>query len=298
MKPYFIEPGEKTQAVLGINACNYYEQTGRMGSGFCVASDKRVYFKGTSYYGGGYKKTVEDRVVDIHSIKGSGFSLRRKMSTVSLVICLLAAIIIGIVGVSLFVEAQGKSVWLGGNAYYEYSTDTALQNFAIGLLIVTGILLLIVFIGFVNKQRIFWIAFEGGVIAYNAMYFSENEITEFQKQLNIAKENYMSMYPVQPTQYAQPVQYAEPTQYAQPVQYTEPMQYTQPVQYAEPTQYTQPVQCAEPMQNVQSIQPMPTPQYNSMTDELMKCKNLLDSGAISPEEYEQMKKKILEMNNF
>ena len=151
-----------------------------------------MYFKGTSYYsnGGGYKTSIEDRVVDISSIKGSGFTMRTKMSPVSLVICLVLAIIIGITGIVLFVDAQDESYW-NGYIYIEHSADTALQNFAMGLLVITGILLIMTFIGFFNKKRLFWIAFEGGKIAYNAMYFNENEIIEFQRQLNMPKENYI-----------------------------------------------------------------------------------------------------------
>jgi FtsZ-interacting cell division protein ZipA len=115
----------------------------------------------------------------------------------------------------------------------------------------------------------------------------------------------------QPRQYAQPQQpvqaqpqYTQPRQYAQPQQPVQAQpQYTQP-QYSQPQQsvqaqpqYTQPRQYSQPQQP-EPAQPAPKASSNTISaavavEAILKYKELLDMGILTPEEFEAKKKELL-----
>ena len=125
--------------------------------------------------------------------------------------------------------------------------------------------------------------------------------TTVQPQAQYTQPQYAQ--PQQPVQ-AQP-QYTQPRQYAQPQQPVQAQpQYTQPRQYAQPQQsvqaqpqYTQPRQYAQPQQP-EPAQSAPKASSNTISaavavEAILKYKELLDMGILTPEEFEAKKKELL-----
>ena len=75
VKESFIEPEENLVGILGTNTAKTFFSTGVLGNGFAILSDKRMYFKGRCYVraGKGFFKKMEERVVDLNDITGTGF---------------------------------------------------------------------------------------------------------------------------------------------------------------------------------------------------------------------------------
>lgn len=76
LKSLFIDSSEKQIATLGSGYLQNFISTGAVANGFCVVSDKRVYFRGKCYYKSGtyYRQTKEERTVDLKDITGTGFT--------------------------------------------------------------------------------------------------------------------------------------------------------------------------------------------------------------------------------
>lgn len=79
VKQLFIDSTEKQCAVLGGDYLMNYLSYGVLSKGFCVVSDKRVYFKGKCYYKNQnkYNSATEQRIVDLKDITGTGIFHRK-----------------------------------------------------------------------------------------------------------------------------------------------------------------------------------------------------------------------------
>ena len=53
LRSMFVDANEQQIAVLGGNYLSNFLATGTIEKGFCVLSDKRVYFRGKCYYKSG-----------------------------------------------------------------------------------------------------------------------------------------------------------------------------------------------------------------------------------------------------
>lgn len=75
LREILVDPSEKFVSVLGNNYVQSFLNTGYIGNGFAVLTDRRVYFKGTCLYKQGkkYVKRNEERILDIENVTGSGF---------------------------------------------------------------------------------------------------------------------------------------------------------------------------------------------------------------------------------
>lgn len=83
IKECFMEQEENLVGVLGANTLKTFLSTGVLGNGFAILSDKRMYFKGRCYVraGKGFFKKMEERVVDLNDITGTGFVHNKNVVT-------------------------------------------------------------------------------------------------------------------------------------------------------------------------------------------------------------------------
>lgn len=99
LKNLFIDSNEQQVAVLGGGYLDNFLATGSATRGFCVVSDRRVYFRGKCYHKTGkfYKSTSEERTVDLKDITGTGFVESRPFSLLLFNIIATAALFLLIV---------------------------------------------------------------------------------------------------------------------------------------------------------------------------------------------------------
>ena len=132
-------------------------------------SNKRVYFKGKCYVraGIGFKSAMEERIVELKDVAGTGYTIVKNPTFLVLTILAIAGMLIGL----FFGMSVGDIL-------------TATIAFVIGL-IFTGIFL----IAHVrSRKRVFEIAFAGGQIAFDTAFYKKEELISFQKALHLAKE--------------------------------------------------------------------------------------------------------------
>ncbi|MDE6679534.1 MAG: zinc ribbon domain-containing protein [Ruminococcus sp.] len=161
----FFSSNEREIAVLGSSFLMNYISAGKISSGSCVLSDKRVYFKGKCYSreGGRLIKTAEESTVDIKDITASGFSYSSKAG-IFILGCFFAILtFIMLIFISTF-----------GDFFY------------IGLLATIATFI----VHSLTKVKLFYIAFAGGKIAFKASDYSHGEIQRFQKKLRLTIDAY------------------------------------------------------------------------------------------------------------
>ena len=75
VKESFSGPEESLLGILGTDSAKSYFSTGKLGNGFAILSDKRIYFKGRCYVreGKGYSKKTEERIVDLNDVTETRF---------------------------------------------------------------------------------------------------------------------------------------------------------------------------------------------------------------------------------
>ena len=165
IKNIFVDKNEQMIASLGGGYITNYLKTGDISKGLCIVTDKRVYFCGNCYYkeGGRYKQSSEERIIDLKDVTGSGTVHESPVLLPLLgLACFLGAPIIG---------SNGSS---GG---------------AIFMVILSFVLIIV---SVLRKKDIFSIEYAGGAVAFTASDYNKEETIQFQKNLRMAKDKYVS----------------------------------------------------------------------------------------------------------
>lgn len=175
-KDYFVDSSEKQITVLGGSFLHNFISNGDLSNGFCVVTDKRVYFKGKCYYKEGkhYRRSTEERTVDLKDVTGSGFMEAKNISF------LFLAVAFAIAGFLItFFVCSGLNapvgVGIGG-----------------GLFIAPCAALIPVILYFVLRMKLFEISYAGGKIAFKSTSYGKAEMQQFQKDLRKAKDDFNS----------------------------------------------------------------------------------------------------------
>lgn len=228
-----VNSNEKRIALLGGKYLRNFLGTGSLEKGFCMLSDKRVYFKGKIYNDSGkgfkfFSSVNEEKVVDLADVTGTGFSRQRYF-------------ILKIIGVlTIAVAAAGFYFAFRGDA--EYEKDSQMYFIAAVRMVNAVIPAIIDIIAYYFFQaKWFEVSFAGGKMAFKASNYSKREIRNFQKMLRRAKDK-----------------------------------------------------CVENMNRAYVKENEVSEENNiSVTDELKKFKELLDSGVLTQQEYEEQKVRLL-----
>ena len=199
-KRFFSNPNEKLITTLGNSYIQNYFANGSISRGFAVVSNRRAYFRGTSYeisYDNRGKKrvnkTARSRIVDLKDITGTGYDSTRVVSYlwsgwIMLIIALVLAIM---VGNNITMTEYGSS------GYHSYSYNSyGISQSGVRILSAVAIVLLFgaliaFFAYFRSRLTLISIQYAGGEIAFNVNWFPQAEMDDFQKQLRLAKDNLM-----------------------------------------------------------------------------------------------------------
>jgi len=170
LKDMFVSPDEKEQAVIGQGWLRSMLQSGILGNGFGVLTDRRLYFRGKSYskVSGQFVKTDEDCVIDIRDITSSGFTYARRLSWLLLMVASL------VIAIFIFVGA------IEDNSVQEF-LFVDLMFFA------TAVAFLALYIW--AKRVMYTVTFGGGSLSILASSYGVADVRDFDKVLHILKDN-------------------------------------------------------------------------------------------------------------
>ena len=277
---YFISREEKYISSLGNGYIMNFFAGGNLRRGFAVISNKRVYFRGSCFSGRGKSlvKTDEERTIDIKDVTGSGFIYWRHLGKLLgllaalVVLCFGSVKIVPIVGDQFSRYQQNKErlesmmrddEWVvekRGNGYYECTRHRDGRRTTIGL----------------SVSPLF-VVFWGGLLCL-LLTFLISCFTVFLSYLKKRKTLFQIQYAggciaFDVSYYAK----AEIDDFQKQLRRTKDL--------AEES--TPKITVAE--------SPVQPSTQNSVPDELRKYADLLKEGLISQEEYDAMKKKILNL---
>lgn len=174
----FMDPDERIMAVLGKGYLLKFLDHGVPGRGFCVVTDKRMYFQGKCLYKskGNYKEDKEEHIIDVREVIATGFTATR-------------------LSVFFFLEILFVFVWMGASflgmvvidevAHYHFGIPAILDFFRV--VFPLGLAAVPIYY-YIKKFRIFEIEYSGGKIAFLTYYYSKAEIAAFQKNLYKVKD--------------------------------------------------------------------------------------------------------------
>ncbi len=171
----FVETDEQLLAVLGTNTAKTFVSTGVLGNGFAVLSNRRMYFKGKCFVrsGKGFFKKVEERIVDLADVTGTGFIHSQNLITKILfyIFAILSAVIPLIIPFWIIYFATGKR-W----AFY------------VALSLWCGIPLLFYLLYKSYNYSLFEVSYAGGGMGFDLQWITQSEADRFQKSLRKAKD--------------------------------------------------------------------------------------------------------------
>lgn len=178
VKESFIEHEENLISILGTNTAKTFFSTGVLGNGFAVLSDKRMYFKGRFYIriGKGFYKRMEERVVDLNDITGTGFQHNK-----NIIFSLLFKVITVLFAAPYVVPLLFWIIYLLNNKKWAFITALILSG---------PFSWLFYFLDKMYNYSLFEVSYAGGGIAFDLSWITKADSDEFQKALQKAKSDY------------------------------------------------------------------------------------------------------------
>lgn len=179
LKDMFIDSDEKETSVLGEGDLYWFLKEDILQSGFCVLTDKRLYFKGKYFHkiGRGYRPDKGEYAIDLKDVTGSGFSTARFGIVFFLEV--LFVIVLSVL-TALFL----RLVEVVEHCYFGYDAIIRLCLF----FMVVGLLAVPIYY-YLKPFKIFVIEYVGGGIAFLAFDYLEEDVRVFQKALYKAKDS-------------------------------------------------------------------------------------------------------------
>lgn len=226
LKRILYDNSETIIAVLGNNLAQTFVSTGRIGKGFAILSNKRVYFKGKCLIrkGKGYYSKIEEKSVDVSDITGTGFVHNK--ATWLLVLFIVS------LGIATFFD-----VLLIFNVMI--TGFISLIHF-LSCLLFTSLCIVFIFLYKSLNYSAFEISYAGGGIAFDMHWITAEESKEFQRSINLLKDRIKT-------------------------------------------------------NNVGEKTEAPSKTSADIPEQLLKYKALLDQNVITEEEYNSMKKQLLDL---
>lgn len=166
---FFVDPTETPQAELGSGFIQSYLGGGTISKGFVVATQRRAYFKGKSYFKdfkGHWKKQMQERTVDLKDITGTGYTSMRQLW--AMVAAIVSLVWLWPMFIFLRRLPSGADGWIN---FFLMSVLPALALFAVW---------------YFKRITLFSIEFAGGSISFNTSWYSKEEVDIFQKNLRKA----------------------------------------------------------------------------------------------------------------
>lgn len=174
----FMDTEEKKTAVIGEGSLCRFLHDGILKSGFCVLTDKRVYFKGCYLQktGRAYQASKGEYTIDLKDVTGSGFSTTR-FGIVFLMGILYVLVMTVLTGLFLLFVSEVE----------HYHFEMAAITRSCEILLVVGLAAVPVCY-YLKPFRIFVIEYASGKIAFLANEYLENDMRLFQRELYKAKD--------------------------------------------------------------------------------------------------------------
>lgn len=173
----FMEPDEKTEAVLGEKYLHEFLEYGTSHRGFCVVTDRRLYCGGKCYHksGGVYTGDVCRLAIDVRDIACTGMC-RGRFTGILLVEMILAA-----VWLLLIVSGMGMADFVWGVGFE--CQDMAL----VGIVFLILALLVGILYYYGKSAEMFVIRYAGGEAAFLSCEYSSVEREAFERKIHEVK---------------------------------------------------------------------------------------------------------------
>lgn len=171
-KNFFLDPNEQMVTILGNSYLQTFLSSGQTSNGFAVVSNKRTYFRGTSYnvdIGKKEKKKLirshQSRTVDLQDITGVGFDSYSDPSWIVRAVLFFVLILFMpcVIGLSKNIGLSFLILFIVAFAYC-------------------------IFRYYQSKKTYLIIQYAGGAIGFEKNWYSDDEIEQFQQLLMLAKD--------------------------------------------------------------------------------------------------------------
>lgn len=176
---FFVSDSEYVLAELGSGYIRNYISNGSLSNGFVTVTQQRAYFNGKAYYkdyGGKFKKQVQEKVVDLKDITGTGFTHLENIGV------LVTAIVLAVIPVLLIIFNES----IGG---YDK------VGIAAFIFLLLSVVLFIVYA--LTIKNLFNIEFAGGSISFDASWYSKESVDTFMRGLRKAMSEIKDTVPTE-----------------------------------------------------------------------------------------------------